>query len=97
MIKAKGKFIDKALLKKVLELKDIAIPIRTHSRNCLIVKDFIGRMFEVHNGKRYIKVYITKEMVDKKHKLGMYAPTKKPVIHSGHRKESGKLGTKKAK
>jgi len=85
-VKTRGKYVDKDLLEQVKSLKDEKVVIKTKSRNCLIVKEFVGRLFEVHNGKKFIRVYIIPEMVKRRHKLGMYAPTKKIVIHSGHRK-----------
>ncbi|KAI3660186.1 hypothetical protein MP638_004460 [Amoeboaphelidium occidentale] len=55
--------------------------IRTHVRNCTILPTFIGQTFHVHNGKDYIAVKVTEEMVG--HRLGEFAPTKKPAIYAG--------------
>jgi small subunit ribosomal protein S19 len=59
-------------------------PIRTWSRRCTIVPEFIGITFEVHNGKIFHKVFITEEMVG--HKLGEFSPTRTFKGHAGHRK-----------
>ncbi len=56
--------------------KDPSIPIRTQSRATTIIPDFIGRKFMVHNGKSYLEVNVTEQMVN--HKLGEFAATRKP-------------------
>ncbi|ODQ79376.1 hypothetical protein BABINDRAFT_171625 [Babjeviella inositovora NRRL Y-12698] len=50
-------------------------PIRTNSRNCTILPQFVGVKFQVHNGKEYVAFEITDEMIG--HKLGEFAPTRK--------------------
>jgi small subunit ribosomal protein S19 len=72
----KGPFIDDHLLRKVQVMNDSGEKrvIRTWSRRSTIVPDFIGHNFEVHNGKRFIPLYVTEELVG--HKLGEFAPTR---------------------
>jgi small subunit ribosomal protein S19 len=72
----KGPFIDDHLLRKVQVMNDSGEKrvIRTWSRRSTIVPDFIGPNFEVHNGKRFIPLYVTEELVG--HKLGEFAPTR---------------------
>ena len=78
----KGPFIDLHLLKKieVAAEKNDRRPIKTWSRDCTIIPDFIGATFLVHNGRAHIQVYITEEMVG--HKLGEFAPTRNFKGHS---------------
>ncbi|MCD6410670.1 30S ribosomal protein S19 [bacterium] len=78
----KGPYIDEKLLKKIKNLKpgDKA-RIKTWSRDCTIVPEMVGFTFDVHNGKDFIPVTVTEEMVG--HKLGEFAPTTKFVRHGG--------------
>ncbi|MBK9126743.1 MAG: 30S ribosomal protein S19 [Phycisphaerales bacterium] len=69
----KGPFVDERLYRKVSSTPSGA-PIKTWSRACTIVPEFIGRHFEVHNGRNFVKVYVTEDMVG--HKLGEFAPTR---------------------
>ena len=79
----KGPFIDPSLMKKV----NIAVSsnskkvIKTWSRRSTIVPEMVGHTLAVHNGKRFIPVYITENMVG--HKLGEFAPTRTFRSHSG--------------
>ena len=73
----KGPFVDESLMKKVrknneAEKKEV---IKTWSRRSTIFPDFIGHTFAVHNGKEFIPVYVTEDMVG--HKLGEFALTRK--------------------
>jgi len=72
----KGPYIDEKLLKKVAAQKASGRkdPIRTWARASQIPPEFVGFTFEVHNGKRFIKVFVTEEMVG--HRLGEFAPTR---------------------
>ena len=56
-------------------------PIKTWSRDCTIIPEFVGATFLVHNGKFFLKVYVTEDMVG--HKLGEFAPTRTFKGHSG--------------
>lgn len=82
----KGPYVDEKLLKKVLEVKGSKASkvIKTWSRRSTIVPDFIGLTFAVHNGKKFIPVFVTEEMVG--HKLGEFSPTRTFHSHAGDRK-----------
>lgn len=77
----KGPYIDSRLLKKVeaLNKTNKKQVIKTWSRSCTITPDFVGHTFAVHNGNKFIPVYIQEAMVG--HKLGEFAPTR---IFRGH-------------
>jgi len=77
----KGPFVHPSLLKKVDRLKDQSrkSPIKTWSRNSTIIPEFVGHSFLIHNGKNFIPITISEEMVG--HKLGEFSPTRK---FSGH-------------
>ena len=72
----KGPFVHPSLLKKIDKLKDGSNkkPIKTWSRNSTIIPDFVGHSFMIHNGKTFIPITISEEMVG--HKLGEFAPTR---------------------
>lgn len=72
----KGPFTDDHLLKKVADLnaKNQKAVVKTWSRRSTIVPDFIGQTLAVHNGKKFIPVYVTENMVG--HKLGEFSPTR---------------------
>ncbi len=78
--------MDEKLFLKVQRAKqtDQRAPIRTWSRRCTIVPEFIGATFEVHNGKMFHKVFISEEMVG--HKLGEFSPTRTFRGHSGSKR-----------
>jgi small subunit ribosomal protein S19 len=82
----KGPFIEEKLAKKVDEAKEIkgSKVIKTWSRRSTISPDFVGLTFAVHNGKKFIPVFVTEEMVG--HKLGEFSPTRTFHSHSGDRK-----------
>lgn len=77
----KGPFVDDHLVKKVADLntKNQKTVVKTWSRRSTIIPDFIGQTFAVHNGKKFIPVYITENMVG--HKLGEFSPTR---VFKGH-------------
>ena len=77
----KGPFVDPSLLKKVEKLKSQAkpVPIKTWSRKSTIIPEFIGISFLIYNGKKFIPIKISEEMVG--HKLGEFSPTRQ---FSGH-------------
>lgn len=82
----KGPFIDDHLLKKV-ESANAAREkriIRTWSRRSTIIPEMVGLTFAVHNGRKFIPVYVTENMVG--HKLGEFSPTRTFHGHSGDRK-----------
>ncbi|RLB04737.1 MAG: 30S ribosomal protein S19 [Deltaproteobacteria bacterium] len=90
----KGPFVDEHLMKKVLKAKetDDRRVIKTWSRRSTIVPEFVGLTIAVHNGKKFIPVFITENMVG--HKLGEFAPTRTFYGHAGDRKSrvKGKKG-----
>ena len=84
----KGPFVDGYLLKKAEALqssgrKDV---IKTWSRRSTILPQFVGLTFAVYNGKKFIPVNVTEEMVG--HKLGEFSPTRTFTSHSGDKKVS---------
>ena len=88
----KGPFVDAHLLEKVSkarETQDRRV-IKTWSRRSTITPEFIGLTLAVHNGKKFIPVYVTENMVG--HKLGEFAPTRHFGGHAGDRKS--KVGRK---
>lgn len=78
----KGPFVDDHLLKKVTAMNDKNEKkvLRTWSRRSTILPEFIGHTLGVHNGKKFIPVYITENMVG--HKLGEFSPTRTFKGHS---------------
>ena len=82
----KGPFVDESLMKKVQVAKNSTKKevIKTWSRRSTIYPDFIGLTFAVHNGKDFIPVYVTEDMVG--HKLGEFALTRKFGGHGGDKK-----------
>lgn len=88
----KGPFVDNHLLDKVMELegnaKRSSKVIKTWSRRSTIVPEFIGLTFAVHNGKKFIPVYVTDNMIG--HKLGEFALTRTYYGHGSDKKTKRK-------
>ena len=82
----KGPFVEESLMKKVDKYKTDPkkIPIKTWSRKSTIIPDFVGVTISVYNGKSFIPVYVTEDMVG--HKLGEFSPTRVFKGHSGDKK-----------
>jgi len=82
----KGPFVDEKLLDKVTKAVTSGNKgvIKTWSRRSTITPDLIGHTFAVHNGKKFIPVFVTENMVG--HKLGEFAPTRIFFSHAGDRK-----------
>lgn len=82
----KGPYIDSKLLKKVLAAQEIKSRqvIKTWSRRSTIVPEFVGLTLAVHNGKKFIPVFISENMVG--HKLGEFSPTRIYYGHAGDKK-----------
>lgn len=82
----KGPFIDFKLEKRVFEMNDSGKKqvIKTWSRRSIISPDFVGHTIAVHNGNKFIPVYITENMVG--HRLGEFAPTRMFRGHGGKQK-----------
>ena len=85
---SKGPFSDDHLVKKVVALNDKnqRQVVKTWSRRSTILPDFIGHTIAVHNGKKFIPVYVTENMVG--HKLGEFSPTRVFKGHQGKAAES---------
>jgi small subunit ribosomal protein S19 len=79
----KGPYVDERLIAKVERgsRKGPREPIKTWSRDCTIVPEFVGATFLIHNGRQFMKLYVTEDMVG--HKLGEFAPTRLFKGHSG--------------
>jgi small subunit ribosomal protein S19 len=78
----KGPFVDPKLLKKVAALKSgNEAAIKTWSRASEVAPEMVGYLFGIHNGKTFIEVRVTEEMVG--HRLGEFSPTRKFVRHGG--------------
>jgi len=79
----KGPYIDEKLLKKIMKLNETKEKrvLRTWSRRSTISPEFVGHTIAVHNGKKFIPVFITEEMVE--HKLGEFSPTRTFKGHGG--------------
>jgi small subunit ribosomal protein S19 len=92
----KGPYIDPKLAAKVAKLKAVGShePIKTWSRRSTISPDFVTMTFLVHNGKSFLKVYVTEEMVG--HKLGEFSPTRVFRGHPGTREAASNEGAKPA-
>jgi len=86
----KGPFVDDHLIKKVQEANEIRSRkvIKTWSRRSTIIPEMVGLTFAVHNGRKFIPVFATENMVG--HKLGEFAPTRTFYSHAGDRKSQAK-------
>ena len=83
----KGAFVEPSLMKKVMAMKDAPKKknIKTWSRKSAIYPEFVGLTFEVHNGKDFVPVFVTDDMVG--HKLGEFVATR---TYRGHGKDEKK-------
>ena len=86
----KGEFIEEKLLEKVRKAEESGskVVIKTWSRRSTVTPELIGQTFAVHNGKKFIPVFITENMVG--HKLGEFAPTRTFHGHAGDKKSKVK-------
>lgn len=86
----KGPYVHHKLLAKVATNKQAnkKTVIKTWSRASMIIPEFVGETLAVHNGKTFIPVYVTENMVG--HKLGEFSPTRTFRGHSGNRKDEAK-------
>ncbi|MBI4710146.1 MAG: 30S ribosomal protein S19 [Nitrospirae bacterium] len=82
----KGPYVDTKLMKKVNAMNQSGEKkiVKTWARSSTIVPEFIGHTFAVHNGKKFVPVYVAENMVG--YKLGEFAPTRTFRLHSGERK-----------
>ena len=83
----KGPYVDEKLMARVLRQKQSGDRegLKTWRRPCVIVPEFVGHTFLIHNGKTFIKLFVTEEMVG--HRLGEFAATRVFRGHSGRKKE----------
>jgi small subunit ribosomal protein S19 len=72
----KGPYVSEKLFNKAMKAREAGSnqPIKAWSRGCTIVPEFVGMNFDVHNGKIFVRVFVTEEMVG--HKFGEFAPTR---------------------
>ena len=89
----KGPYVDPSLIKKIDRLKQSPskTPIKTWARKSSIIPDFVGHSFLVHNGKKFIEVRVSEDMVG--HKFGEFSPTRQ---FSGHTPADKKAAQEKA-
>ena len=82
----KGPFVDQKLMGKVVKNNENGkkTVIKAWSRRSMIIPDFVGHTFAVHNGNKFIPVFVSENMVG--HKLGEFSPTRTFRMHSGDRK-----------
>lgn len=81
----KGPFVDPSIMEKVEKIQGGSRRevIKTWSRRSMILPEFVGLIFAVHNGKKFVEVFVTENMVG--HHLGEFAPTRTFKMHSGQR------------
>jgi len=77
----KGPYLDERLMRKIRGKKAGSSTIKTWARGCDISPEMVGWTFAVHNGKNFIDVFVTEDMVG--HKLGEFSPTRKFTRHGG--------------
>ena len=72
----KGAFVDDHLMEKVMKITSAGVkkPIKTWSRRSMIIPEMIGHTFEVHNGHKFLNVFVSENMVG--HRLGEFSPTR---------------------
>ncbi len=82
----KGPFVDDHLLKKALNAQETRSRniIKTWSRRSTVMPEFVGLTFAVHNGKKFLPIFVTEDMVG--HKLGEFSPTRTFYGHAGDKK-----------
>lgn len=83
----KGPYVDLKLLKKIekLEERGAREPVKTWARSCTIIPEFVNHTFMVHNGKNFLKVLVSEDMVG--HKLGEFSPTRNFHGHAADKKK----------
>jgi small subunit ribosomal protein S19 len=89
----KGPYVQPALMKKIKKVRESGKRdvIKTWSRRSMVTPEFVGLTIAVHNGKKFISVFVNENMVG--HYLGEFAPTRTFRLHSGQRKTEGAEGT----
>jgi small subunit ribosomal protein S19 len=83
----KGPYVDPKVFYKIQKMDEAGSkePLKTWSRACTIVPEFVGHTFMVHNGRMHVKLMVTEDMVG--HKLGEFAPTRTFKGHGGRQKK----------
>lgn len=81
----KGPFVDERLWRRVQAQKQSSErePLKTWRRACTVIPDFVGHTFAVHNGKTFVRVFVTEDMVG--HRLGEFSPTRAFRGHTGRK------------
>src|SRR5439155_7666035 len=81
----KGPYVDERIFKRISKLNENQAkqPIKTWARRCTIIPEFVGHTFEVHNGNKFLEVFVQEDMVG--HKLGEFSPTRMFKGHSGRK------------
>jgi len=82
----KGPYVQPSLMKKIQQIKEAGKKdvVKTWSRRSMVIPEFVGLTIAVHNGRKFVPVYITENMVG--HYLGEFSPTRTFRLHSGQRK-----------
>jgi small subunit ribosomal protein S19 len=82
----KGPFVDQSLMDKVSKVKESGRRdvVKKWSRRSMVIPEFVGLTIAVHNGKKFVPVFVTENMVG--HYLGEFSPTRSFKLHSGQRK-----------
>ena len=86
----KGPYVESSLLKKVEKMNESGkkLPIKTWSRRSMVLPEFVGHTFAIHNGKQHMPVFITENMVG--HRLGEFANTRTFKAHGGLTEKAGR-------
>ena len=90
----KGPYVDEKLMKKVSNRKPNDGSIKTWARASSIAPEFVGYTFGVHQGKDFIDVFVTEDMVG--HRLGEFSPTTKFIKHGGKMQKEAEMAAKQA-
>ncbi len=80
----KGPYVEASLMRKVEKMNESGkkLPIKTWSRRSMVLPEFVGHTFAIHNGKQHLPIFITENMVG--HRLGEFAPTRMFKAHGAH-------------
>ena len=86
----KGPYVEQSLLDKVRKMQTAGKkqPIKTWSRRSMVLPEFVGLTFAIHNGKQHLPIFITENMVG--HRLGEFAPTRTFKSHGAHVEKAGR-------
>lgn len=82
----KGPYVEPSLMEKIMKVKESGKreAVKTWSRRSMVTPEFVGLTLAVHNGKKFVSVFVTENMVG--HSLGEFSPTRTFRLHSGQRK-----------